>query len=341
MKKILFIGDPHITHNHLSDDIKMFEWIGSVIVEHRPDLVVNLGDTFDSHAVIRSECLSIFKKHIDFVCRDLKTEMIYVLGNHDMFRPNDRTYHALKPFIGLYKNFKIVDKAEVIDDILYVPYLTDGETWPNIEAKIAITHNTFLGADFSFRRAEKGLDVRSILSDIVVSGHVHKRHTLNESRPGRSDSSVIYVGTPRAHSATDAGQLKGLSIMELDGDRDPKWTFIPSIFPNWRKETVPVSVDLNSVLSDPKDHYIIELVGTKTEIKALLASNEVALLKNDFDISFRSSPTDLSKINKTQIKAITIDKMVEEYLSKVYKGNDADLIKEEFIKYYGNTGNNR
>ena len=340
MRKILFIGDPHITHNHLSDDIKMFKWIESVIVEHKPDLVVNLGDTLDSHAVIRSECISIFKNHIDIVCKDLNTEMICVLGNHDMYKPNDATYHALKPFIGLHKNLKIIEKPEVIDEILYVPYLTDSEAWPDIKAKIAVTHNTFLGADFSFRRAEKGLDVKSISSDIIISGHVHKRHTLTETRPGRQDSSVIYLGTPRALSATDAGQLKGLSIMEIDGNREPEWTFIPSIFPNWRKETIPVTTDLNSILTNPDDHYIIELVGTKAEIKALLASKEVDLLKKEYDLSFRSSPTDIAKMDKTQIKAVTVDKMVEEYLSKVYTGSDADLIKEEFGRYYGNTGNN-
>jgi len=340
MKKILFIGDPHITHNHLSDDIKMFRWIEAVIVEHRPDLVINLGDTFDTHSIIRSECLSLFKSHVDIVCRDLNTEMICVLGNHDMYKPNDATYHALKPFIGLHNNLKIIEKPEVIDEILYVPYLTDSQTWPDIEAKIAVTHNTFLGADFSFRRAEKGLDIKRISSDIIVSGHVHKRHTLTESRPGRRDSSVFYTGTPRALSATDAGQLKGLSIMQIDGNREPEWTFIPSIFPNWRKETIPVTTDLNSILTNPEDHYIVELVGTKAEIKALLASKEVDLLKKEYDLSFRSSPTDISKIDKAQIKAVTVDKMVEEYLNKVYSGNDADLIKEEFGRYYGNTGNN-
>jgi len=309
--KILFVGDPHLKHTHLSEDVKLLKWIEQLVEETKPDVVVNLGDTFDTHAVIRSECVSIFKDHVDTVC--------------------NKRHHALKPFIGLYSNFKVIEKPEVIDGILYVPYLNEGESWPDIKTKMAITHNTFVGADFGFKKADRGIVASETPHDIVISGHVHKRHTISDSIGSRS-AEIVYVGSPRATTAADAGISFGISTYDL---ARAEWEFFPSIFPNFRKETISVRDDLNSILSNNSDHYIINLVGTKAEIKALLASDEVTQLKKEYDISFRSSPTDVTKVDKVQIKAVTIDKMVEEYLSKIYTGNDADLIKSEFEKYYG------
>lgn len=64
MTKIMFIGDPHIRHTHLTEGQELLSWIEKVAEEHKPDLIVNLGDTLDDHAVIRAEVLSLVNSHV-------------------------------------------------------------------------------------------------------------------------------------------------------------------------------------------------------------------------------------------------------------------------------------
>ena len=42
---ILVVGDPHLKHTNLKMSIDFLKWIESLVGIHKPDLVVNLGDT--------------------------------------------------------------------------------------------------------------------------------------------------------------------------------------------------------------------------------------------------------------------------------------------------------
>ena len=43
-KKYLLLPDPHAHKDH---DNKRADWIGKLILDERPDVVMNMGDTFD------------------------------------------------------------------------------------------------------------------------------------------------------------------------------------------------------------------------------------------------------------------------------------------------------
>ena len=64
MSRILFIGDPHLKINRFDLATKFLTWLDALIEKEKPDLVVNLGDTFDTHAVLRSEVMNIFMAHV-------------------------------------------------------------------------------------------------------------------------------------------------------------------------------------------------------------------------------------------------------------------------------------
>ena len=107
MSKILFIGDPHLKINNFEQSMSFLTWIEKVIDEVNPDIVCNLGDTFDTHAVVRSELISEFKMHVERITA--KRPYWYVLGNHDQYKPKDAKYHALQCFN--INNFTIFDKT--------------------------------------------------------------------------------------------------------------------------------------------------------------------------------------------------------------------------------------
>lgn len=321
MSKILFIGDPHIRHTHISEGVSLLTWIEQVVEEVKPDLVVNLGDTFNDHSVIRSEVMCSVSNHINKIVSN-GTQMVMVLGNHDMWKPNSSQYHALEVFKGR-KNLFIADSTIQIDGITFVPYLTEHKNWPTITTKLAVTHNTFIGADFGFKISEEGIPLEKASCDLVVSGHIHKRQTLDN---------VSYPGTPIAISAGEVDQQKGLMLLDYD---TLSTEFIQSPFPMWKSKLIS---DLNpdKLELDPAHKWVLRLVGPRPEIKSFLESDRVKDLKKSVHFSIKTEFTDTVKSTKTSISAQSVHGMVHQYIDTVYNGQiDRQTIKNTIENYMG------
>jgi len=324
--RILVVGDPHLKHTNLKLSIDFLRWIEQVCSEYKPDLVVNLGDTFPDHSVIRSEILCEFKHHLLRV----KKPYAIILGNHDQFKPNDRSYHALEVFKGI-KDVHVVDSMQVLYGMAFVPYLCKGEEWPEIEQDIVFTHNTFVGADFGFKLADTGIPLESVTSGLVISGHIHKRQVLSTE-----SSQIIYPGTPYASSASDVDQEKGVMILDTE---TLKISYIKSPFPIWQKWNLDLSVDDYMSLFDNlnvKNHHVVTITGPRAEVKALLTSKDVEEVKKTHSITFKTDFTDKVKSDKKSIKVSSASTMVKDFISTIYKGQiDRDSLEKEALKYIG------
>jgi DNA repair exonuclease SbcCD nuclease subunit len=317
MSKILFIGDPHIRHTHLSDGVKLLRWLEETIETTNPDIVVNLGDTFDLHSTLRLEVLNEVTKHIDIVCESLKKPMVMVLGNHDMWKPSDSRYHALQIFNGRHKNLYIADSHLRMDGISYVPYLHNNQ-WPAHTESLVATHNTFIGADYGHRKAQDGIDSSGIQVHTVVSGHIHKRQSLDSSR-------VIFPGTPMALSASDVNETKGLLVLDSITHEN---VFIPSPFPIWRSVVFNTGDGDIRNLVNTHDHWIITIKGPRAEVKSILNSKDINDLRLGASVTFRTEITDNVKVDRVSIKTSNIYDMVDQYLEKVYSGSqDKDCLR--------------
>lgn len=329
MSKILVIGDPHLKHTNLKMSINFLKWIESLVNIYKPDLVVNLGDTMPDHSVIRSEILNEFTDHLK---RFSNTPYIIIRGNHDNFKPNDSTYHALTPFKSGYKNIYVVDKVTDLFDMTFVPFLCSNEVWPESTNKIVFTHNTFIGADFGFKLATSGIPLDVLNCDVVISGHIHKRQTLNTNT-----TQIIYPGTPYASSASDVDQEKGVMIFDSE-TYDTQ--YIKSPFPMWEKINIDLSVsmdygDLFKTLNK-NNHYVVVITGPRAEVKSLLSSKEISLVKSSFSISFKTEFTDKIKNKKKSIKSTSAASMVKDFIGNIYTGQiDKDILEAEAMKYIG------
>lgn len=319
MARILFIGDPHIRHTHLSEGVALLRWVESVAEEKKPDFIVNLGDTFDTHSIIRAEVLSAVNDHLNRV-QAVGIPMVMVLGNHDMYKPNSSKYHALEVFKDR-KNLVVVDKTTIIDGITYIPYLHEAKDWPEVSTNIAITHNTFMGADYGFKLAENGIPSDQVRCDLVVSGHIHKRQTLR---------SVLYTGTPIAASASDADQVKGLTILDTDS---LSTEFIESPFPMWRTLDFVLGTNKRLEISE-KDIWTVKLIGPRAEIKALLDTKGIQDIKKTTKVTFKTEFTDSIKVARNSISAPTPLAMVEQYVDRIYTGSlDREALKLTIRNY--------
>lgn len=315
MAKMLFIGDPHLRINDFQQSVALLRWIESVVIEHKPDVVCNLGDTFHNHAVLRSEIMKEFRDHISNI-NDNNATYWYVLGNHDQYKPKDNKYHALQSF-DQHEGFVVFDKPRTdILDVTIVPYVQDFADFPLDTNRICITHNTFIGADYGFRREDCGIDASRVAADIIISGHIHKRQTFGK---------VIYPGTPVAHNATDVDEVKGLLLFDTTTFEQ---LFIQAPFPIWRSIQLEVGQefsieDLHTTLKntlDTTNKWILKISGPKSELTPYLKSSKYNNLISNKNVIVKSNLIDSDKQNRIKIEATSPSKIVSDYVDKVYSG---------------------
>jgi DNA repair exonuclease SbcCD nuclease subunit len=329
--KILFIGDPHLKISKFDLSRKFLAWIAEVIDQVSPDLVVNLGDTFDTHAVIRSEILAEFRKHVE----SCPVPYIYVLGNHDMYKPSDSTYHALQAFN--LDAMRVIDERTDIDDITFVPYIHDFQNFPRDTQKICIAHQTFVGADYGYYRPDVGVDADKVAAEIIISGHVHKRQSFGK---------VHYPGTPFSHDLNDINQEKGVMVFDT---KTYKMEFIHSPFPRWRGIKLDMS-DMQSVddlhanienTVNNVDNWVIDVTGPKTEIVSYLDSKKWLNLQKKYSVRVRPTYTDSNRVKRKKISAVNMSDIVCEYIENIYSGTlDKTVLKDRAVQLLNNTDKN-
>lgn len=324
--KVLFIGDPHLKITRFDLAKQFLEWINGVVEKHKPDLVVNLGDTFDTHAVIRSEVLTEFMKHVIEVRK--VSPYVYLLGNHDMYKPNDAKYHAMSHLKDKIKDFHVVDEVEELYGMTFVPYIHKPENFPKQSLPICVAHQTFKGADYGDITTKDGVDATSIHgADLIISGHIHKRQRLHTG-----GAEVIYIGSPFSQSASDVNQVKGVAIFDTDTYNEE---FLVCPLPMWKGIKFELSPTFNAeemheelmeTLND-KDHWVVEITGPKAEVIGYLGSKKGKSITIGRDVKIKTIFTDKEK-RQIRIEALSLQHIVSEYIDKVYSGSiDKELLK--------------
>lgn len=319
------MGDPHLRINKFTLATQFLSWLNEFIKEHKPDVVVNLGDALDTHAIIRSEALNELMNHIYYVI-DLGIPYVYLKGNHDQYSPKDSKYHALLPFKNRIHNLHIIDSPQDLFGMTFVPYLADGSEFPRTTLPICVAHQTFLGADYGPINAKEGVDAETISAEIIISGHIHKRHNLGK---------VVYVGSPYSQDASDVNQIKGISLFNTD---TYEFTFHKTPMPAWKSFKFELGNDqsaeilhlsLMEALSNTTDHMVIELKGPKAEIIAYVESTRYLKLVKDSSIRLKTVFTDKER-KKISINAVSMEHIISEFVSKVYNGSlDKDKVLEQ------------
>lgn len=315
--RVLFIGDCHIKINRFDLGLRFLNWLNQLIEEQKPDLVVNLGDFFDTHSVVRSEVMTEFMVHVDKVLK-LNIPYVYLLGNHDFYKPSDYKYHAVKHLVNKIPNLYVVDQTVDLFGMTFVPYQYDGANFPKKTLPVVVAHQTFIGADYGPIRTTEGVDASSISGcDIIISGHIHTKSVLG---------SVVYVGSPFSQSASDVDQIKGITIFDSDTYAQK---FIETPLPMWRRlfgaVSEPASIgliseDIKQRISGSKDHWVIELEGPKAEIVGYLGSKEYIEAVVGVDVKVKTKFTDSEK-KKISIEAKSMEHIISEYITKVYNGS--------------------
>jgi DNA repair exonuclease SbcCD nuclease subunit len=303
--KILFIGDMHLKVNNLMLVKAFLQWIHETVQTIKPDMVVNLGDTFHYHRVIYSEIVCEFDKHLKQVCENVD-DYIYVLGNHDMVKPTDSSYNALIPFVG-QKNFILVDERLDIDsNISFIPYIHEFKNFPTKVNDLCVAHQTFVGADYGMYRPDIGVDADALDAKQVISGHIH---------PYQAFGKVIYPGTPYAQEASDTNQDKGVLLWE-----NGNTSFIESPFPKMRKLEVDANLGVLPPVNE-RDKFVINLIGTKASIKQILMDKKNLESISLSNVRINTRFTDSIKNEKAIDDVSNVGNILDRYINTIYSGS--------------------
>lgn len=209
--KILRVGDPHAKVSNLAEMKALVLFIIETAKKHKVDRIELLGDLFHTHAVLRLEVLDFWTWALSALSEVCET--VVLVGNHDLSGNHNSHTSALSVF-GLMnkKHLRIVEKPIVYGEFGYVPYIHSADDFISaakqmaaLGAKVLVCHQTFTGSKFeSGIYAPDGIDPTSLPAFIhIISGHIHSEQQFGN---------VIYPGTARWDSLTDANRRKGIWI---------------------------------------------------------------------------------------------------------------------------------
>lgn len=215
--KVLRVGDPHVKPSNIDESELFLQFILDKARELKVDTIEILGDLFHTHAIIRLEVLEFWHKWLWKLSEEFVT--IVLVGNHDIGGDLSSDSHSLSVFVGLNPDkLHIIERPAMIQGIGYLPYIHDNATFikeantlAELGAKVLVSHTTYQGSKFENGfYAPDGVDPEQVGFTLMISGHVHARQRFVTNK----GQVVIYPGTGRWDTASDANQEKGLWLVD-------------------------------------------------------------------------------------------------------------------------------
>ena len=266
MTKALRVGDPHVKPSNIDESERLLEFVLSKARDLNVDKIEILGDLFHTHAIVRLEVLEFWRKWLPLLADEFQT--IVLVGNHDLSGNSHSSAHALSVFINIHERLFIIQAPVKIGSIGYMPYIHENSEFivaannlADQGATFLVSHTTYAGSKYdNGMYAPDGVDPDLIDSRLtgLLSGHVHA-----EQQYGR----VIYPGTARWDTASDANKRKGIWLF----DHDPSGALLGSDFIGTEAVCVPL-ISLEWREGDPVPvlpegaRISVELIGTSNWI---------------------------------------------------------------------------
>lgn len=332
--------------------IETGKYLVDIIDKEQPDLIINLGDTFDQHTVtsydidVASEFFKCF--------RMLSIPHLVLVGNHEMI---NQEFNAIK-ILSNINNITVISEPCTINTNLitgirhpdadlsntpkdeniklaFLPYCNHKDILEFPEGDFLFSHQDIQGSIIrgSFALPD-GIDP-NLLKDkykLVFNGHIHKSSI---------SGNVINVGSISTHSFSDDEEAAPQCYIFDTNTLDLK-TFKPAICPLFRKMEIKDLSDLKSQIEhlNKSYKYILHITCPfefKDEIKQLLEefsdliianrltvkvnkeekleNNEESLLNLQSNIDIKQSFKDFLDITELKLPRKYYDQVLEGVIS--------------------------
>ena len=185
--------------------------------EHGVEVVIHMGDAFDSRKSIDYQSLEWAKRVVFNPLKKYDVHMI--IGNHDTYYKNTNEVNSPELLLQTYPNIKTYSKPTEVNvgglDILFLPWINQGNeelslnTIKKTTCRCAMGHLELQG--FRVNRQiimEHGLESKLFEKfERVFSGHYHTRST---------DGRISYLGNPYEMYWTDVNDTRGFHIFDTE-----------------------------------------------------------------------------------------------------------------------------
>ena len=170
----------------LVEHYKTYDWIADEIIHHRPDYVVNLGDSVLTIGYVDAQtitCVQYGDKKVRDACKKVGAVYYPMIGNHDI--GNDATRSHVLPFIQ-----GIITTPTIIDNMFFFPFYRDWKPeWDKIKDKVnatcrrAFIHLDITGARFNFAlTSASGICPSEFNPEVLaVAGHFHTPQFMSDN----------------------------------------------------------------------------------------------------------------------------------------------------------------
>jgi hypothetical protein len=334
------IGDPHFKHNAMLDGRDFAEKSINAARKASPTFIVILGDTLDTHEIIRVDPHLLATEWIS----ELSTiaHVYLLIGNHDLLNASQylSNKHIFTP-LKKWKNVTVVDKpfyAEYDDQsFVFCPYVEpgrfiealdtlvdQGETWEM--ADCIFGHQEFRGCKMGAIISEKG-DLWDENYPPVITGHIHDSQIIGN---------VYMPGSAYQHNFGDSPNKK-LWFVTFGENEDPGFSIKKIDIGMKKKKIIRIGIEeIDEFDVSILDKYQIKLYlkGTSEQFKIFRSGKYYQqLLKNGIKFSYDRISVNLEK----EISDSKMSKLEEvsflSTLQKVISTKNLDIkeIYEEII----------
>ena len=331
--RILIVGDPHGKITNIKVFRQFLEILLLVQERQAPDLVVILGDLFDTHAIIRSEILNLWIRYL----KRCKIRHILLKGNHDEVGPksSDHALGALSAWatiadeplevasVSYFSEGRggLTEQDHAAARMVFLPYVDSPDKFQKMlepyqphGGQLLFCHQSFNGAKFHNGFYDPyGIPIEWVQNwKYVVVGHIHN---------GQELANIWYPGTPLQHNFADSGEEKSLWLLDTVKMERTK---IPVDLPGFVQKEFTSAGEVVGWLQqqDPRHAYKVVLSDTRSAIAALRESQEYRDLRRKSRIEISSTYTDKALVQKIS-DALTKEQMLQEYIGK-YLTTDLD-----------------
>lgn len=272
--------------------IKTGEFMKNIIQQQKPDVIINLGDTFDQHTITSYDvrtaseffnCFSEFKDIPHYV----------LVGNHEMINSN---YNAIA-LLDNIPNITVIDEPKSIGEIAFLPYCDFKTILSYPEGTFLFSHNDIQGSVIrnGFTMPD-GISLDNLSKyKIVFNGHIHKPSMMKN---------VVNVGSVSTHSFSDDSECVPQCYIFDTVSLDLQ-TFRPNTCPLFRKFEIESDInELHTFLNalDTNYRYILHCVCSfemKEEVKKILEDSQL-ILNSRLNVRIKKSDNMIEETSEEQ-----------------------------------------
>ena len=284
-------------------------WLGKLARDNKPDLIINLGDTFDQNTLTSYDTEIARQFFGEF--SDINIPHYVLIGNHEMVNEKFNSAAMLDNISNIYvikdpTSINIGDKK-----LAFLPYRDSKSLTELPEGDYLFSHIDIYGSPIKgIIKLEAGIttDVLKQRYKLVFNGHIHKSSIFDN---------VINIGSCTTHSFADDDEWEPHAYI-FNTETNNLETFTNMFCPLFRTLKVGNATELtNKIEQLNKQHRYVLNVNCPYEMKDIAKK----LLDQSSTTIMRENDEDKDFVIRSKL-SITINKAEKEKLQEVKQIND-------------------